>query len=202
MLKKVLYSIVIAIVIFLSIALFLPRYVHVERQIPIQRPAATVFTVLNDYNSFLAWSPWTGRDPTANVRISDPRVPTLYYARATPIGDVMEHLAARTPSPRVGIVGLGAGTLLAYAREGWSVHVIELDEAVVRIAGDPRLFTFVHDTKATVTTTLGDGRRELEHLPGGSFELLVRFIGFQEARMAFTLNAGQTQTLDVGPSLV
>ncbi|MCA9315920.1 MAG: fused MFS/spermidine synthase, partial [Planctomycetes bacterium] len=103
----------------------------------------------------------------------DPRVPTLYYARSTPIGDVMEDLAARTPTPRVGIVGLGAGTLLAYARQGWSVHVIEIDEAVVRIASDPKLFTFVHDTKAAVTTTVGDGRRELEHLPAGSFDLLV-----------------------------
>ncbi|MCB9824984.1 MAG: fused MFS/spermidine synthase [Planctomycetes bacterium] len=102
-----------------------------------------------------------------------PGLPTLYYGRATPIGDVMEDLAARAPTPRVGIVGLGAGTLLAYAREGWSVRVIEIDEAVVRIASDPKLFTFVHDTKAAVTTTVGDGRRELEHLPAGSFDLLV-----------------------------
>jgi effector-binding domain-containing protein len=72
MFKKILYSIVIAILIFSSIALFLPRYVHVERQVSIQRPAATVFTVLNDYNRFLAWSPWTDRDRAARIRVSDP----------------------------------------------------------------------------------------------------------------------------------
>ncbi|MGE0190908.1 MAG: fused MFS/spermidine synthase [Planctomycetota bacterium] len=102
-----------------------------------------------------------------------PRAPTLYYGRDTPIGDVMEDLARRTITPRVGIVGLGVGTLLAYAREGWSVHVIEIDEAVVRIASDPRLFTFVRDTAAALRITVGDGRRELEQVPAGSIDLLV-----------------------------
>jgi len=72
MLKKVLYAIVIAVVAFLAIGIFLPRHVHVERSVTIDRPPATVFTVLNGYAHFLAWSPWTARDPDARYERSGP----------------------------------------------------------------------------------------------------------------------------------
>jgi effector-binding domain-containing protein len=72
MLKKVLYAIVIIAVIFVVASQFLPRYVHVERSIQIDRPAATVFTVLNSYHNFLAWSSWSARDPDARYEVSGP----------------------------------------------------------------------------------------------------------------------------------
>jgi effector-binding domain-containing protein len=55
-----------------SVGLFLPRQVHVERHIEIQRPAATVFTVLNSYRTFRSWSPWSQRDPDAVYELSGP----------------------------------------------------------------------------------------------------------------------------------
>jgi effector-binding domain-containing protein len=73
MFKKIFYSTVIAVLIFLTLGIFLPHDVHIERQITIQRPAATVFTVLNSYHYFMSWSPWAGRDPAAVTQISGPR---------------------------------------------------------------------------------------------------------------------------------
>jgi effector-binding domain-containing protein len=72
MLKNILYAIVISIFIFAAVGLFLPRQVHVERSIAIDRPAATVFTVLNSYRLFEAWSPWASRDPGARYVLSGP----------------------------------------------------------------------------------------------------------------------------------
>jgi effector-binding domain-containing protein len=72
MLNKVLYAIVVFIFTFVAVCLFLPRYVHVERSIAIDRPAATVFTILNSYRNFLAWSPWSARDPDARYELSGP----------------------------------------------------------------------------------------------------------------------------------
>jgi len=72
MLKKVLYAIVIAVVLFIAAGLLLPRNVHVERSVEIQRPAVTVFTVLNTYRTFLSWSPWAERDPAARYEFSGP----------------------------------------------------------------------------------------------------------------------------------
>lgn len=72
MFKKIFYAVVIALVLFFIGGLFLPRHAHVERSIEIQRPTATVFTVLNSYRSFAAWSPWAERDPGAVYELSGP----------------------------------------------------------------------------------------------------------------------------------
>lgn len=72
MFKKLLYSIVIILVIFIAAGLFLPRQVHIERSTRIDRPATLVFALLNSYSSFNAWSPWTARDPSAVYSLSGP----------------------------------------------------------------------------------------------------------------------------------
>jgi hypothetical protein len=72
MLKKVFYALVIVVVILITVGLFLPQLVHVERSVSIARPPATVFTVLNSYRSFAAWSPWADRDPGAVYEFSGP----------------------------------------------------------------------------------------------------------------------------------
>lgn len=72
MFNKIIYTIVIAIFIFLILGLFLPKSVHVERTVIIQRPASTIFVLLNSFNSFQAWSPLAARDPQAEYRFSGP----------------------------------------------------------------------------------------------------------------------------------
>ncbi len=72
MFKKIFYAVVITLVLFITVGVFLPRHVHIERSIDIERPTATVFTVLNSYRSFAAWSPWAQRDPAAVYEMSGP----------------------------------------------------------------------------------------------------------------------------------
>jgi effector-binding domain-containing protein len=59
--------------LFVAGGLLLPREVHVERTIEIQRPVNTVFTLLNRFDSFPAWSPWNDRDPAVQFRFSGPQ---------------------------------------------------------------------------------------------------------------------------------
>lgn len=72
MFNKVIYTIVIAIFIFIVIGLFLPSNVSVERSILINRPASTVFVLLNSFRTFRAWSPLAVRDPDAEYVFSGP----------------------------------------------------------------------------------------------------------------------------------
>ena len=51
----------------------MPATVHVERSIDIARPVGTVFTVLNGFEVFSAWSPWDDRDSGIHYRHSGPR---------------------------------------------------------------------------------------------------------------------------------
>jgi effector-binding domain-containing protein len=69
---KVIYTVVIAMVIFIVTGLFLPKTVHVERSIEIDRPASTLFTLLNSFSTFSAWSPWSERDPDIVYQYSGP----------------------------------------------------------------------------------------------------------------------------------
>lgn len=72
MLKKLFYGIAVAAGLFVSVGLFLPRAVHVERSIAIDRPANTVFVLLNSLKTFNAWSPWADRDPNTEWVFSGP----------------------------------------------------------------------------------------------------------------------------------
>ncbi len=72
MFRKILTVIGISLLLFLLGGLLLPRYVHVERSIEIDRPVATVFVLLNGYKSFTSWSPWVARDPDTQYEYSGP----------------------------------------------------------------------------------------------------------------------------------
>lgn len=100
------------------------------------------------------------------------RVAGAYYHRTGPAGDVL----TRAAPARVGLVGLGVASLAAYADAGQAFTFFEIDPLVARIAGDPRLFTFVSDARgrgARVDVVLGDARLMLARAPDAAFDLLV-----------------------------
>jgi hypothetical protein len=101
------------------------------------------------------------------------REPLSYYSRSGPIGDVMNALAGRPQRRRVGLVGLGVGTLAAYAAPGEHWTFFEIDPAIVDIARDRGLFSYLADARGQVDIVLGDGRLSLGGVPDGTFGLLV-----------------------------
>jgi hypothetical protein len=96
-------------------------------------------------------------------------VPTTYYARSGPIGDVFGSRLFK----RVGVIGLGAGTLAAYGTPGQEMTFFEIDPEIIRIASDPQLFSYLADSRARVRTVAGDGRLLMEKQAAGSFDLVV-----------------------------
>jgi hypothetical protein len=87
-------------------------------------------------------------------------VPTSYYSVNTGIGLVMRNLERERGSVRVGIVGLGVGTLAAYGETSDEFRFYELNPSVVELAH--RHFSFVQDSPATVDIALGDARISME----------------------------------------
>jgi len=110
------------------------------------------------------------------MRTSQVRVPTTYYHPSGPIGRVFGALraAGRTDLlAEVGVVGLGVGSLAAYAQAGEHFTFFEIDPAVVRIARDPEFFSFLHDSVGVVDVVVGDGRIALSAQPDARFGLVV-----------------------------
>jgi hypothetical protein len=98
------------------------------------------------------------------------RMPVAYYAPNTGVGQVLSHLRAR-PDLRVGAVGLGVGTLAAYAEPGQTIRFYEINPAVERLAN--RYFSFLADCLGSVETIIGDARLMLEREEPQNFHLLV-----------------------------
>jgi hypothetical protein len=97
-----------------------------------------------------------------------------YFTRSGPIGQVFEVFNTRPTGDSVAIVGLGAGALAAYAEPGRRWMFYEIDPAVVRIARDPRYFTFLRDCRADrLEVVLGDARLRLREAPDRAFGLII-----------------------------
>ena len=85
--------------------------------------------------------------------------PQTYFHRKSPIGQIFETLAADARS--VGVIGLGTGTLAAYARPDSRWTFYEIDGAVERIARDTRFFHYLEHCGEKCSVVLGDARLTL-----------------------------------------
>lgn len=95
---------------------------------------------------------------------------TTYYGETSGVGRAI--LAAGLDGPvRVGVIGLGAGTLAGYGREGDSFRLYEINPQVIDLAR--KQFTYVTDTRAKVEMSLGDARLSLEREPPQGFDVLA-----------------------------
>jgi predicted O-methyltransferase YrrM len=97
------------------------------------------------------------------------RQPVTYFCPQSGIGLAMQ--AQEGPPRRIGILGLGCGTLAAYGRPGDTLRIYEINPLVLDIARSE--FTYLRDTPARVEVALGDGRLLLESEPSQQFDLLV-----------------------------
>ena len=100
------------------------------------------------------------------------RTPTSYYVPASGVGQAMQAVPALYgPAARIGVVGLGAGTLACYARVGQDWRFYEIDPAVVRIARTR--FRFLRDCLGEARVVLGDARLNLARAAPASLDLLA-----------------------------
>ena len=100
--------------------------------------------------------------------------PMVYYAPTTPIGQVFRSVEARRPALRIGVVGMGAGTVAAYVRPTDRLRFFEIDPLVARLAADPAEFSYIHGcAKGPVDWVLGDARLTLAHEREGQFDILL-----------------------------
>jgi SAM-dependent methyltransferase len=100
--------------------------------------------------------------------------PTSYYTRGSGVGRAMaaaERLYG--PGASMGVVGLGTGTLACYAKPGQRWTFFEIDPAMVKIATDPKRFSFVARCAPQARIVLGDARLRLSAEAPASFDILA-----------------------------
>jgi hypothetical protein len=96
--------------------------------------------------------------------------PTSYYGEDSGIGLVLRsHRAGQ--SRRIGVVGLGVGTLAAYGRKGDRLCFYEINPAVIDLA--QRSFGYLPQCKADCKVVAGDARVSLDREESQQFDILA-----------------------------
>jgi hypothetical protein len=109
---------------------------------------------------------------------ADRDLPTTYYVKHGGAGLAILNHPRYGQRMKVGMLGVGTGTLAVYGREGDIYRLYEINPVVTDLAeGRGGFFSFVKDSRADVTMVLGDARISLERelAEGGSqgFDVLV-----------------------------
>jgi SAM-dependent methyltransferase len=95
--------------------------------------------------------------------------PTTYYQETSGVAAAIRSLGERPA--RVGVIGLGAGTLAAYGRRGDVYRFYDINPKVIEVAKDE--FTYLGDSEARIELALGDARLSLEREPAQAFDVLA-----------------------------
>jgi len=96
--------------------------------------------------------------------------PTSYYGEESGVGQAVRYLQKQGPV-RVGAIGLGVGTVAAYAKPGDVFRFYEINPEVLRMA--KKYFTYLADCSGKWDVVMGDARLSLEAEPPQKFNLLV-----------------------------
>src|SRR5687767_8322328 len=94
---------------------------------------------------------------------------TTYYHEDSGIGAAIRSLGEEPA--RVGVIGLGTGTIAAYGRPGDTYRFYDIDARVMRVATTE--FTYLSDSKAKIELVLGDARLQLEREELQGFDVLA-----------------------------
>ena len=100
-------------------------------------------------------------------------MPLTYYGPGSGVGITMAHAEALFGgNARIGVVGLGTGSLACYHHKGQDLRYFEIDPAVAQLSRDGK-FTFIKDCAPETKLIIGDARLELAKAQQQSFDLLA-----------------------------
>ncbi|HEV7992983.1 MAG TPA: fused MFS/spermidine synthase [Gemmatimonadaceae bacterium] len=98
------------------------------------------------------------------------RVPNTYYARTSGLGLALDQCCRNRPR-RIGVIGLGTGTVAVYGNPGDTIKFYEINRAVEDIALSD--FTYLADSPAFMQLVRGDARVSLAAEPPQRYDVLV-----------------------------
>jgi len=96
--------------------------------------------------------------------------PTTYYGRKTGVGLAID-LCCSGHARRIGVIGLGTGTIAAYGKPGDVIRFYDINPAVPPIA--QRYFTYLRDSKAKIEIVPGDARISMANEAPQNYDVIA-----------------------------
>jgi hypothetical protein len=162
-------SICAALSLSVSDAMFLSRYgLH-------QRSFFGIYTISdNDDGTLRMLTHGTTTHGVQQLAPEHTIEPTGYFGNKSGVGLVLGQTHVLFgPNARIGVIGMGAGTLACYASEGQSWTFYEIDPLVVDIAMRQGWFTYMTNCASNAQIKLGDARLTLSKQQVQSLDMLV-----------------------------
>jgi hypothetical protein len=105
----------------------------------------------------------------------DNTTPTTYYYPGSPMGQTIaiRRKMLGDQKGRYGIVGLGSGSSACHKQEGETWRFFEIDPLVIKIAKDPKNFTFIQKCQPDIDIVVGDARLTMAKEKDESFDLFI-----------------------------
>ncbi len=97
--------------------------------------------------------------------------PTSYYSETSGAARILRESQSHGTSIRVGVIGLGTGTLASFGRKGDDYHIYEINPLVLQLAQTE--FSYLKDSPASVSVHLGDARLVLDYQTPQQFDVLL-----------------------------
>jgi hypothetical protein len=185
-------SICAALSLSVSDALFLSRYgLH-------QRSYFGIYTISdNEEGTLRMLSHGTTTHGIQQLKVGQTLEPTGYFGVNSGVGQVLEQAPAMFgPKARVGIIGMGAGTLACYAHQGQSWTIYEIDPLVVDIATHQGWFSYLANCAPNAKIKIGDARLTLVQEQTQSLDILVMDAFSSDALPTHLLTAEAFETYD------
>ena len=106
---------------------------------------------------------------------ADNTTPTTYYYPGSPIGQTIaiRRKVLGDKKGHYGIVGLGSGSSACHKQEGETWRFYEIDPLVIKIAKDPKNFTFIQKCQPDIDIVVGDARLTMAKEKDESFDLFI-----------------------------
>lgn len=98
--------------------------------------------------------------------------PVTYYSPGGPASDVFDEFTKHGVNQNIGAIGLGVGSIACYKAPGRHIDFYEIDPDVVRVAEDPKYFTYLSGCGTDYDVILGDGRLKIAESPDGGYGML------------------------------
>ncbi len=103
--------------------------------------------------------------------------PSTYYHPGSPMAktvDVTREIATSLgQKPRVGVIGLGSGSLACHAQDDEKWTFFEIDPVMIDIATKSDMFTYMENCQPNADIVIGDARLTLDKQPNGTFDLII-----------------------------
>ena len=127
-------------------------------------------TEAGDFNLLLHGNTIHGAQHTDPDRWKEP---LTYFHKNGPLGQIFASLNKTDTLKRVGVLGLGTGTLVCYRQPNQEWTYYEIDPSVVRLAQDTRFFRYLSACGGDTQVVQGDGRLSLATVPDGHFDFII-----------------------------